>query len=265
MSARKEVPGVAALGLIGVLVCASTAAQEPSRAALPDDATPVTILRAMEKVYAGCRSYRDTGEVTSAIVTDGGRAGSDRPFTTAFVRPGRFRFQFTDTGLGDRSSSYIVWSDGSEVRSWWDAKPGVRRPGSLVEALTPATGISGGSSVRVPALLMPGEMSEGPLLVAPERIDDGSDRGVACLRIRGASRKTPYTLPMGRLVLTVRDETVTLWIDRSTLLLRKVEERRTLDTYTSDTTTTYTPEIDVEIPAAQLAFGAPAPATAPPR
>ena len=69
----------------------------------------------------------------------------ERPFATAFVRPGRFRFQFTDTGLGDRSSRYIVWADGNEVLSWWDAKPGVRHPGALQDALAPAAGISGGS------------------------------------------------------------------------------------------------------------------------
>ena len=215
------------------------------------------------KVYAGCRSYRDAGEVRTAVVTDGGRAGSDRPFTTVFVRPERFRFQFTDPGLGERSSSYIVWSDGTEVRSWWDAKPGVRQPGSLQAALAPAAGISGGSSVRVPGLLMPASLGEGPLLVTPESIEDGTDRGVTCFRIRGRTRKTPYTLSMGARVLTVKDESVTLWIDRATFLLRKVQETRTFDTYTSESTTTYTPEVNVEIPAAQLVFGAPEASSAP--
>jgi hypothetical protein len=211
----------------------------------------------MEKAHSGCRSYRDRGEVRTAVLTDGGRAGSERPFETAFQRPDRFRFQFTDPGLGERSSSYIVWSDGTDVRSWWDAKPGVRHPGSLQTALVPAAGISGGSSVRVPGLLMPETLGEDPLLIAPERIEDGTDRDVACYRITGKSRKTPYTLSMGARVLTVKDEIVTLWIDRATFLLRKVEERRTFDTYTSESTTTYSPESNIEIPGAELAFGAP--------
>ena len=227
-----------------------------------DEATalsPVKILLAMQKVYAGCKSYRDTGKVTATIVTDGGRAGSERPFATAFVRPGRFRFQFTDTGLGDRSSRYIVWSDGNEVLSWWDAKPGVRHPGSLQDALAPAAGISGGSSIRIPGLLLPEEIGEGSLLLAPERIEDAVDRGVSCIRIKGQGRKTPYAMPTGPTKsVTVLDESVTLWIDRAASLLRKVEEKRTFDTYHSESTTTYTPEINVEVPAADLAFGAPA-------
>ncbi len=245
------------LALATVASVAAAAAQTPPAPAGDAAATAVTILRTMERVYAGCRSYRDKGEVRTGIVTDGGRAGSDRPFTTAFVRPGRFRFQFTDPGLGERSSSYIVWSDGDDVRSWWDAKPGVRRPGQLEAALVPAAGISGGSSVRVPGLLLPGELGQGPLLIAPERIDDGDDRGVACFRIRGESRKTPYTLSMGARVLTVKSESVTLWIDRATHLLRKVQETRTFETYTSEATTTYSPEIDVAIAPGELAFGAP--------
>jgi len=104
---------------------------------------------------------------------------------------------------------------------------------------------------------MPEAMGQGPLLVAPERIGDDTDRGVVCFRVRGRSRKTPYTLSTGARVLTVKDETVTVWIDRATFLLRKVEETRTFDTYTSESTTTYAPEVNADIPAAQLAFGAP--------
>ena len=253
--------GVFVLGFLSLPV--SLLAQETSPPSEGVGRTAMEILREMGKIYAKCRSYRDTGEVRTSLVTDGGRAGSERPFTTAFVRPGRLRFQFTDPGLGERSSSYIVWSDGTEVRSWWDAKPGVRQPGSLQAALLPAAGISGGSSARVPGLLMPEALGEGPLLVAPERIEDGTERGVTCFRIVGKSRKTPYTLSMGARVLTVKEESVTLWIDRVAFLIRKVQETRTFDTYTSESTTTYNPDVDVEIPAAQLAFGAPEPSATP--
>ncbi len=250
---------IVAIGALGG-ARAVPAQETPSAGGGP---TAIQILRQMEKAYAACRSYRDAGEVRTAVLTEGGRAGSERPFKTAFVRPDRFRFQFTDPGLGERSSSYIVWSDGTDVRSWWDAKPGVRNPGSLQAALSPAAGISGGSSVRVPGLLMPEALGEGPLLIGPERIDDGADRGVTCFRITGKSRTTPYTLSMGTRTLTVKDETVTLWIDRAAVLLRKVEERRTFETYTSESTTTYAPEVNVEIPAAELAFGAPETPAAP--
>lgn len=246
------------LAVWGLAFTAPLAAQQSPPPTEESSLTPVKILLRTEKVYRTCRSYRDNGEVRTTILTDGGRAGSERPFRTAFVRPGRFRFQFTDTGLGERSSSYIVWSDGAEVRSWWDAKPGVRNPGPLRDALGVATGISGGSSTRVPGLLLPDQFGAGPLLVAPERIEDAPEAGAACFRIRGKSQKTPYTLMMGGQSLTVQDESITLWIDRATYLLRKVDEDRTLDTYRSESVTTYTPEIDIDIPATDLAFGAPA-------
>jgi outer membrane lipoprotein-sorting protein len=238
---------------VAVAVCAQ---ESPTRG---DDAAlaPETILLRMARVYRTCRSYRDSGEVRTTLRIGEGRAGSDRPFHTAFVRPDRFRFQFTDPGLGERSSAYIVWTDGTKVRSWWDAKPGVRRPESLQAALAVAAGISGGSSTRVPGLLLPGSVGEGPLVIAAERSQDSTDRGVPCFRIRGKSQKTPYTLTMGAQTLTVQDENITLWIDRATLLLRKVEDGKTFDTYSSESVTTYTPEIDVEIPPDQLTFNAP--------
>jgi outer membrane lipoprotein-sorting protein len=250
---------VGAVVALGVLVLAAplpAPAQPPSTGQAGQ--TPVRILLSMERAYRTCRSYRDSGVVTSTILTDGGRAGSERPFRTAFVRPGWLRFQFTDPGLGERSSSYIVWSDGTQVRSWWDAQPGVRNPGSVYDALAVAAGISGGSSVRVPSLLLPQEFGGGPLLVGPERTDDAVAGDADCYRIRGKSRKTPYTLMMGAQTRTVEDESITFWIDKATYLLRKVEEDRTFDTYREKSVTTYTPEFDVDIPATDLAFDAPA-------
>ena len=225
----------------------------------PDDAalTPETILLSMARVYRNCRSYRDRGEVRGVLRVEGGRAGSSRPFSTAFVRPDRFRFEFTDSGLGERTSTYVVWTEGSDVHGWWDAQPGVRAMESLKEALGTASGISGGSSTRVPALLLPRQVGEGPPLATADRLDDANDRGVACFRIKGRPRAVPYTVTVGSRVLTVQEETVTLWIARGTFLLRKVEERKDYGSYTQETVTTYEPEIDVEIPPDELTFSPP--------
>ena len=175
------------------------------------------------------------------------------------MRPDRFRFQFTDTGLrralvrvhrvdGRRRSALLVGRQAGRPQ---------RR--NVQDGLRIAAGVSGGSSVRIPGLLLPRSVGEGPSIIAAERIQDGSDRGVPCFRIRGKSQKTPYTLTMGAQVLTVQDESITLWIDRATLLLRKFEDKKTFDTYNSESITTYMPEIDVEIPPEQLTFNAPQP------
>jgi outer membrane lipoprotein-sorting protein len=241
-----------------VLAAATTAAAQEGQAP-GDDATlaPETILLRMARAYRTCRSYRDTGEVRTTLLIEDGRAGSDQPFRTAFVRPDRFRFQFTDKGLGERSTAYIVWTEGTEVHSWWDGQPGVRNAGTLQAALGVAAAPSVGSSTRVPGLLLPRSIGGGPIVIAAERIQDGSDRGVSCYRIRGKSQRTPYTITQGTQTLTVQDESITMWIDRATLLLRKVEDRKTFANYDSESITTYNPEFDVEIPPEQLTFKPP--------
>jgi len=244
--------GLAAL----LLALAGTATAQPAPGA-GDNAslTPEMILLKMKRTYAACRSYRDTGEVRTSSTTDGGHFGSELPFATAFVRPDRFRFEFTDQGLGERRAKYIVWVSGDEVRSWWDAQPGVRQPGSLGEALQVAAGVSGSSSVRVPEMLLPAIGGESAVLLGAERIEDGDDRGVECFRIRGKSRPTPYTLTMGKRQVTVKDESVTLWIDRASFLLRKVEQNRTFQSYREEATTLYSPALNVDVQPGDLAFG----------
>jgi hypothetical protein len=252
--------------LAAALAIAAAAAAAQDAPAADPAAPPMKILLAMSRTYSGCRSYRDTGKVKTRSVMEEGSFGSDVPFSTAFVRDGPFRFQFTDSGLGEASSVCILWWNGAEVQSWWDAKPGVRRSESLQQALDVASGISTGASLRVPGMLLPSVVGSGPPLIDPERIDDAVTGGASCFRIKGKSRATPYTETTGSSTVTVKDEAVTLWIDRATFLLRKVEEARTLDSYRSTRTTTYTPEINVDIPADQLAFNAPAaaPAVTPP-
>ncbi len=248
------------------LACAAAALAQAPPPAEPAGLSPMKILLTMSRTYAGCRSYRDTGKVKTRAQMEGSSFGSDVPFATAFVRPGTFRFQFTDSGLGESAAVCIIWWNGAEVQSWWDAKPGVRRSDSLQQALDVASGISTGASLRVPGMLLPSVVGSGPPLVDPERIADDALGDAPCFRIKGRSRATPYTETTGATTVTVKDETVTLWIDRTSFLLRKVEEARTLDSYRSTRTTTYAPELDLDIPADQLAFNPPAapPAAAPP-
>ncbi len=126
---------------------------------------------------------------------------------------------------------------------------------AVVTAGAAVAGISAGASTRVPGLLVPGEVSDGLFVADPGRLADEEERGVACYRVRGHGRPTPYTLTTGSGTVTVEDEQITVWVDRATFLLRKVEERRTLSTYRTVTVTRYEPEMDAEIPHAELSFG----------
>jgi hypothetical protein len=204
------------------LACTVAAAQEAAPAPDPATLSPVKIMLAMKKAYAALRTYRDTGTVRTASVSEGSRFGGETPFKTAFSRPTQLRFEFVDTGLGERSSKTVLWWAGAEVRAWIEAQGGERQAESIRQALEAAAGISGNASLRVPGYLLPDVVGAPPPLVGPERRPDAEEGGVACFRVAGKSRATPYTMEMGASSVTVEDEAVTLWIEHGTFLLRKV-------------------------------------------
>src|SRR5262245_1658743 len=69
-----------------------------------DEVDAKMLLDRMAQVYAGCRSYRDTGAVSTHYKSTSGSWVDELTFRTAFLRPARFRFEFVDRGR-----RYIVW------------------------------------------------------------------------------------------------------------------------------------------------------------
>jgi hypothetical protein len=156
---------------------------------------PEQILAAMAEVYATCASYRDAGRVVTRFVTTDRPRTSIKPFTTAFVRPDRFRFEYRDR-FGDGEGEwdrYIVWAGGGVVRSWWSIQPDAEEPESLALALAAATGVSGGSAHTVPALLLPDVVGGRRLTALGGLVSLGdADLGeVACYRLRGSFAPNP--------------------------------------------------------------------------
>jgi outer membrane lipoprotein-sorting protein len=232
-------------------------AQQP-----PQDTASLTdtqIVELANKAYANCSSYRDSGVVVTTFVSEGRQWTAEIPFTTAFSRPDRLRLEFKDKSLGDPPPTTIIWSAGGDARTWRDIDPGVKTPADLGEALAAATGVSQGISYRVPSLLMPGAAWGGPPLDLhySVRIGDMEDAGFGCFRIRGQRIKTPVTLGEGEKTAVLRENSMTIWIDKHTYLVRKVEESNVYDTFSTEATTSYNPEINVEIPSEALEFGAP--------
>jgi outer membrane lipoprotein-sorting protein len=247
----------AVAGLILIFGAASSAQQPQGVASLTDS----QIVELAERAYARCDSYRDSGVVTTTFVSEDRQWTAEIPFTTAFLRPDRLRLEFKDKSLGDPPPTTIIWSTDGEVRTWRDIDPGVETPADLEEALAAATGVSQGISYRVPSLLIPGAALGGPPLDLhyAVRIGDAEDEGFGCFRIRGQRIRTPITLGEGERAAVLRENSVTLWIDKDTYLVRKVEESNVYDTFSTEAITTYNPEIDVEIPAELLEFGPPQP------
>ncbi len=214
-------------------------ADQPKQNAL----TARQILRRMARTYAECKSYRDSGVVKTIFIQADGKRTVEKPFTTAFVRPDRFRFEYKQKKNNNRTYRYIVWRKGKEVQTWWDVTPGIQKPELLSLALSGATGVSSGSAHTVPVLLLPEEVGGGRLtdMTETRRIEDAKFEKVECFRIESEYGK----------------RNTLLWIDKKTFLLRRIDEHKEFDNFRTERTTTYDPVIDKEIPKELLDFNPP--------
>lgn len=199
----------------------------------------------VERVYASCRSYRDEGMVETVFVREEGEKTDLKPFSTAFIRPDRFRFEYRHRKDGHDTCQMIVWAGGDAVRKWnWHMKTIELKAGLLAGAIAGATGVSGGSARTIPRLLMPSEVRGRSLadlndlkLVGEAELD-----GVRCHLVEGIK-------PSG--------STSTIWVDEENKLVRKMVTSMQFADFRTLTTTTYSPQIDVEISPDELSFSPP--------
>ncbi|MBN9520994.1 hypothetical protein J0H58_21140 [bacterium] len=234
---------------------------------------PDQVLAALAEVYATCATYQDAGAVVTRFIKPGHDSyGTTKPFATAFVRPDRFRFEHRhrhlDNGPWDR---YLVWADGADVRTWWGTTPGVEWPESLDLALAGATGVSGGAAQTVPGLLLPDRDAGRRLTELAELrlLGDESLGGVACYRLAGrfptdppdpeeeAREREEFIRLTGRPPQRAEHSPLTLWVDRGTFLLRRIDESVRFETFRTETVTTYEPQVGVRIPEEDLRFDPP--------
>jgi len=231
---------------------------------------PEQILAALAEVYATCMSYRDSGRVVTRFFHQNWRPRTDvKPFTTAFIRPDRFRFEYKSRRGEDEWDRYIISAEAGEVRTWWDVRPGIEQPASL--SMVGASGVSGGSSHTIPAMLMPQQIGGRRLtdLVAVASLGDEPLDGVTCYRLSG--RFVPYPSDAateerrraeairvtGRPPERAEHDPLTLWIDRGTLLVRRIEQQVRFETFRTEQVTEYSPAIGVTILDDELRFDPP--------
>jgi hypothetical protein len=228
------------------------------------------ILERMATTYATCKTYQDSGWVTTIFIRGDGQRTDKKPFSTAFVRPTRFRFEFKSSFDGHTWHRYLVCADGADARTWWDIQPGVTQQPSLALGLAGATGVSGGSAHTVPALLMPDTIGGKRLtdLTQLKRLGDAKIGEVDCFRIQGTlvievdpAERERHRQEMMKVTGKDRGSPArgpeTLWIDRSTFLLRRIDEQTQFDDFRTESITTYEPLVDVEIADSQLRFDPP--------
>ncbi|MDD5304080.1 MAG: hypothetical protein PHS14_13345 [Elusimicrobia bacterium] len=216
----------------------SAAAGEPGR----EELTAKKLLARMSWEYANCKSYRDSGVLeTAAIGADGSRTVVKKPFSTAFVRPDRFRFEHFSG-----PDHYLIWSEGRKVQRLaqsWDGAPRVRTLDSLGDAVEASLGVGRSPVFSVPVLLLPGTFKMRPLtaLARMERIADAKLGKEDCFRVAGDYLDSP----------------VVIWIDKKTFLIRRIDSSLKGKDSRADDTTTYEPAMDRNIPDKLLRFETP--------
>jgi thiol-disulfide isomerase/thioredoxin len=137
-----------------LLVCVAACgnAREPARPSPPPSAADV--VSTAIATYARLPAYSDTGENVIQL----GSVKHRITFTTAFVRPNRFRFEFR--GEGDPDRAVTVWRDDVASYSQGYLKPGVVTERDLRIAISNAAGASHATVIAIPSLLL---STEGPV------------------------------------------------------------------------------------------------------
>ena len=202
------------------------------------------IMEQMASAYATCHSYVDEGEVRTVYLEQNGHRTQVRPFSTAFVRPSDFRFEYKSRRGEDEWDTYVIWRGAENVKTWWSVRPGVESPRDLFSALGGAAGVSGLASVTVPALLMP-DQARGSMiksLTALKLVGEEEVNGSKAYKVEG---------------LNSRSDAVTIWVDEGSMLLVKIYEKEKSEKYEAETTTTYKPQVNVEVVQEKLAFNPP--------
>jgi hypothetical protein len=194
--------------------------------------------------YANCRSYVDEGEVSTVFIRQNGRQTEVKPFSTAFVRPSDFRFEYKSRRGEEGWDTYVIWRGAEAVKTSWTVRPGVESAPDLFSALGAAAGVSSLASMTVPALLMPDQVrgnwvkTLSSLSLAGEEEVDGRK----AYKVEGVN---------------LRNNVVTLWVDESSMLLLKIYEKKKFENFEAETTTTYKPRVNVDVAQERLAFNPP--------
>ncbi len=248
-----------AVAFLGLLACDraedSPQAGKASTSAPTSKLTAKDILAKVDETYATCRSYVDTGMVKTVFTGNSVGFVDEKPFKTAFVRPDRFRYEFTSNPSYiplARETRFIIWAHGDDVKTWWDVQPGVNSNETLSMAIAKATGVSGGSAHGVPVLLMPKLIggARETALRGLERLEDAEENGVLCFRVKGNP-------------LANDSQPRTLWISQKTFLIHRIDDSLSKaataesPAFNASTTTTYTPQINIDVKSKDLAFDAP--------
>ncbi len=237
------------------------------------------IAGSIEKVYATCRTYRDSATVTR--LRPGGSIQPDthapRQVKTAFKRGNALRFEYRDPNIEGRTPNagdaiaFVLWANGGEVKTFpSDAGKTIlkqeRNDPSVVLAIW--TGITERTSTMVPPLLLqtkekkldpePGFAPRPGATRAPdnrfgtmygdaERLKNETIGKVDCYVLRKKVEAVNFEDKSTFKVMT------TFWIDSNSFLIRRVET----EMFRAITRIEYQPAADINLDATELEFAPP--------
>jgi outer membrane lipoprotein-sorting protein len=227
---RKAVLSVAVVLLVAIGLFLSLRAWHANK--------PEQIIKRMVQAYKDCGSYKDAGNVKMRL--------GDRPiegsFTTVYVKPDRFRFEFNGK-MDEHLTRFIIWKKGADMNAWYNRMPKSGLNASWNIAMAAAGGVTGSSASTVAILLLPHEFDAGVFNVAKmtamKRLSDENVGDSPCFQIKGK----------------LEGEDITIWLDKGTFLLRRVDTRNGT---MWESKTLYQTGINDKIEEASLAFNAPA-------
>ena len=124
---------------------------------IQDEVTAHFIMGQMDKVYSESMSYQDSGENTTLFFHDTILSNKVvKSFKLAFLRTGQFRFEYREI---EKDRLYIIIRNkDNKTYRWWTLHPEEEEKESLYSALAAAAGVSSGTSLHIPELLLPNEI-----------------------------------------------------------------------------------------------------------
>lgn len=212
------------------------------------------LLEKSRAVYAGLKSYSDTGTVEAEFGQTGGQVRERHAFSTAYRTPRQYFFDFRKAGGSDR---YVAWGDGETFHSWWQATgqqqdfPRGQGANAFVFGASPTKN----AIVQLAPLLFPGAGLSGPLTEFAEPVYAGMETigGHNCHKLTGVARSV-YRATSN--VVDARPATV--WIDAETLLVRRILEDRSHGKLLDRSTTTFEPKANPPLDERAFRFTPPA-------
>ena len=192
-----------------------------SAVVLNADDKPLTADALLERSrgkYAALKSYSDTGVVVTESNGGSPTLMKERnTFTTYFRVPKQFFFDFRadPSASGDR---FVLWIDGAEVNTWWQATgvhdkyPQGQGAAGFANGSLPTKG----SIATIASLLFPGLQGPFADLKDTRLVSSEAVGGHRCYKVVG-----DFAPAYGNGTVT-STSAVTVWIDSETLLIRKI-------------------------------------------